>query len=89
MFSLKKQQFWTEKENENVDIEYENENEVMETDEISHETANDIVNQSLEILECPPLKVLWSDRTLSIEERSRMLQKSLKMLYPQCFQSLN
>ena len=38
----------------------------METDEISHETANDIVNQSLEMLECSPLKVLRSDRTLSI-----------------------
>ena len=30
----------------------------MGTDEISHKTANDIVNQSLEMLECSPLKVL-------------------------------
>ena len=41
----------------------------METDEISHETANYIVNQSLEILECSPLKVFQSDRTLSICKR--------------------
>ena len=41
----------------------------METDEVSHETANDIVNQSLEISECSPLKVLQSDRTLSIGKR--------------------
>ena len=41
----------------------------METDEISHKTANDIVNQSLEMLECSPLKVLRSDRTLSIGKR--------------------
>ena len=40
------------RENENVDIEHENENKVMETDETLHETANDIVNQSLEMLEC-------------------------------------
>ena len=30
----------------------------METDEISHETANGIVKQSLEMLECSPLKLL-------------------------------
>ena len=41
----------------------------METDKISHETANDIVNQSLEIFECSPLKVLQSDRTLLIGKR--------------------
>ena len=41
----------------------------METDEISHETANDIVSQSLEMLECSPLKVLRSDRTLPIGKR--------------------
>ena len=41
----------------------------METDKILHETANDIVNQSLEMLECSPLKVLQSDRTLSIGKR--------------------
>ena len=41
----------------------------METDEASHETANDIINQSLEMLECSPLKVLQSDRTLTIGKR--------------------
>ena len=41
----------------------------METDEISHETANDIVNQSLAILEGSPLKVLRSDKALSIGKR--------------------
>ena len=44
--------FVEKRENENVDIEHENENKVMETDETLHETANDIVNQSLEMLEC-------------------------------------
>ena len=42
----------------------------METDKISHETANDIVNQSLEIFECSHLKVLQSDRTLLIGKRN-------------------
>ena len=41
----------------------------METDEILHETANDIVNQSLEMLQCSPLNVLRSDRTFSICKR--------------------
>ena len=41
----------------------------METDEILHEAANDTVNQSLEMLECSTLKVLQSDRTLSIGKR--------------------
>ena len=63
MFCCKNKVFVTKKENKNIDIEHENENEVMGTDEISHKTANDIVNQSLEMLECSPLKVLWSDRT--------------------------
>ena len=58
MFCCKNKAFVAKKENENVDIERENENEVMGTDEISHKTANDIVNQSLEMLECSPLKVL-------------------------------
>ena len=58
MFCCKNKVFVAKKENENVDIEHENENEVMGTDEISHKTANDIVNQSLEMLECSPLKVL-------------------------------
>ena len=57
-FRCKNKVFVEEKENENVDIEHENENEVMKTDEIWHETANDIVNQSLEMFECSPLKVL-------------------------------
>ena len=35
----------------------------METHEILHETENDILNQSLEMLECCPLKVLQSDIT--------------------------
>ena len=41
----------------------------METDEISHETVNDIVNQSLEMLECSPLKLLRSDRALSVGKK--------------------
>ena len=77
-FRCKNKVFVEKKENENVDVEHEKENEVIETDEISHETTNDIVNKSLEMLECFPLKVLQSDR----KERSRMLQQSLKMLYP-------
>ena len=68
-FHCKNKVFVEKRENENVDTEHENENEVMETDEISHETANDTVNQSLEMLECSPLKVLQSDRTLSIGKR--------------------
>ena len=35
----------------------------METHEILHETENNILNQSLEMLECCPLKVLQSDIT--------------------------
>ena len=50
-------------------IAYENENEVIETDEMLHELANDIVNQSLEIVQCSPLKVFQSDRTLAIGKR--------------------
>ena len=57
-FCCKNKVFVTKKKNENIDIEHENENEVMGTDEISHKTANDIVNQSLEMLECSLLKVL-------------------------------
>ena len=68
-FRCKNKAFVEKKEIENVDIENENENEVMETDEISHETANNIVNQSLEIFECSPLKVLRSDRPLSIGKK--------------------
>ena len=41
----------------------------METDEVLHETANNIVNQSLEVLECSPLKVLRSDRALSVGKK--------------------
>ena len=81
VFVVKKKVFVEKKENDNVDIEHEN--EVMETDEVSHETANDIINQSLEMLECSPLKVLQSDRTLTIGKRKiKMLQQSLKILYP-------
>ena len=81
VFVVKKKVFVEKKENDNVDIEHEN--EVMETDEASHETANDIINQSLEMLECSPLKVLQSDRTLTIGKRKiKMLQQSLKILYP-------
>ena len=55
----------------------------METDEILHETASDIVNQSLEMLEYSPLKVLQSDRTLSIGKgKIKDVKQSLKMLYP-------
>ena len=54
-FRCKNKVFVEKKENENVDVEHENENEVIETDEISHETTNDIVNKSLEMLECFPL----------------------------------
>ena len=41
----------------------------METDEILHETANDILNQSLEMLEGSSLKALRSNRVLSIGKR--------------------
>ena len=51
-FCCKSKVFVEKRENEKVDIEHENENKVMETDETLHETANDIVNQSLEMLEC-------------------------------------
>ena len=51
-FRCKKKDFVEKKENENVeDIEHENENEAIDTDDISHETTNDIVNQSLAMLE--------------------------------------
>ena len=50
VFIVKTKYLLRKKENENVDIEHENENEVMETDEILHETVNDVVNQSLEFL---------------------------------------
>ena len=57
-FCYKYKIFVDKKENENVNIEHENENNVMETDKISHETANQFANQSLEMLECSSLKVL-------------------------------
>ena len=41
----------------------------METDEISQETASDTVNHSLKMLECSPLKVLRSVRSLSVGKR--------------------
>ena len=50
-FCCKHNVFVEKKEYENVDIEHLNENEVMGTDEISQETANDIINKSLEMLE--------------------------------------
>ena len=68
-FCYKNKAFVEKKQNENVGIEHGNKNEVMETNEILHETANDIVNQFVEILECSPLKVLRSDRVLSIGKR--------------------
>ena len=68
-FHCKNKVFVQKNENENVNIEHDNEHNVTEIDEISHETANDIVNQSLEILECSSLRVLQSDRTLSIGKR--------------------
>ena len=52
MFSLQKQSTFEKKENDNVDTQHENENEAMETDEILLVTANDIVNQSVEMLDC-------------------------------------
>ena len=52
-FCCKIKVFVEKKENEDVDIE----NEVMETNEILHETGNHIVNQSLEILGYSPSKV--------------------------------
>ena len=57
-FCCKNKVFVEKKENGDVDTEHENENEVMGTNEILHETGNHIVNQSLEILGCSPLKVL-------------------------------
>ena len=49
-FCCKNKVFIEKKEKEKVDIEHENENEVMVADEILHETANEIVNLSFEIL---------------------------------------
>ena len=57
-FCYKYKIFVDKKENENVNIEHENENNVMETDKISHEAANQFANQSLVMLECSYLKVL-------------------------------
>ena len=58
VFIVKIKHLLRRKESLNVDNEHENRNDIMETDSISHETANDIVSQSLEMLECSPLKVL-------------------------------
>ena len=58
VFIVKIKHLLRRKESQNVDNEHENKNDIMETDSISHETANDIVSQSLEMLECSPLKVL-------------------------------
>ena len=49
-FRCKNKVFVEKKEKEKVDIEHENKNEVMVADEILHETANEIVNLSFEIL---------------------------------------
>ena len=78
-FCCKNKIFVEKNKNENVNIEHENENDVMETDEISHETANQVANQSLEMLECSSLKVLQSNTTLStgkrkIKDVTRMFQ---------------
>ena len=69
-FRCKNKEFVEKKENENVDTEHENDNDTMETDEILYETANDIVNQSLEMLERSSLKISRPDRTLSIGKRN-------------------
>ena len=69
-FRCKNKEFVEKKENENVDTEHENDTDAMETDEILHETANDIVKQSLEMLECSSLKISRPDRTLSIGKRN-------------------
>ena len=50
----------------------------METDEISHETGNYTINQSLELLECSPLKVFDQiEHYQLVKGRSRMLQQIL------------
>ena len=41
----------------------------MELDIVSFETANDLVNQCLESLDCSPLKVAQSDRKLAVGKR--------------------
>ena len=90
VFDVKANICWEKRKSEYVDTEHENENEVMETDEISHETANGIVKQSLEMLECSPLKLLWSDRTLSIGKRKIMeLQLNLKTHHASIGASIN
>ena len=68
-FRCKNKVFVEKTENENVDVEHENGSKVMEADEIWHKTVNDIINQYLQILECSHLKVLCSNRTLSIGKR--------------------
>ena len=56
--------FHSNKETDNAD-------EVMlaETDEISGEAATELVNESLEMFECSPLKSFRTDRVLSLGKR--------------------
>ena len=58
--------FKSEGADQNDDVE-----EVMtgDSDQMSVEAAAELVNDSLEILECSPLKTLRSDRTLKLGKR--------------------
>ena len=40
-----------------------------DSDQLSVEAATELVNDSLEMLECSPLKTLHSDRTLKLGKR--------------------
>ena len=63
--------FLEKEDKENVEIENEiyNENDLMETDEMHQETAKDVANNPLEMLKYSHLKILRSDRTLSLGKR--------------------
>ena len=58
--------FKTEDADQNDDVE-----EVMteDSDQMSVEAATELVNDSLEMLECSPMKILRSDRTLKLRKR--------------------
>ena len=40
-----------------------------DSDQLSVEAATELVNDSLEMLECSPMKILRSDRTLKLRKR--------------------
>ena len=47
----------------------ETDEEALVTDDLSFEEACSLVNQSLEIFDCSPLKNVWSDRTVAPGKR--------------------